>query len=219
MTQLGIFGKHPGFADFVEAGFSESVTTKLSTWLDTSLTEIRKMCGSDWNDFWDSAQALRFQIGRGVLGVGVAGILQPSRDSIGRRFPLIIGSERVRISNPAVDHDQSYWETLELHLRDVKYGNGAASLLSGLELSPESEAAEVPPNWAYRPDGDLAKLLTSTIDTDWRDAMVLRSYWWSPGTPGRAAVWLGCHGLPDVEALGMLLNGVAQKHSQDDEVG
>jgi type VI secretion system protein ImpM len=209
MAHLGILGKHPDFPDFIQAGFSEPVRAGISEWLDQRLPVIRDACGDEWHEFWYEAQSLRFWVGQDIFGSGVVGILLPSGDRVGRRFPLILGVEGACVEPPHIQTDQSLWEKLETHLARIKGGQGAKSLLTGLDLTFEDQKDHTGANWAYRPDGNLDELFLSVIQADTCDAVKSRSYWWAPRSTGRAAVWLGCEALPDADTLGMLLNGVS----------
>ncbi|MBP0484976.1 type VI secretion system-associated protein TagF [Sagittula sp. M10.9X] len=206
-------GKHPGFGDFVQAGLSKDVHDALMRWLDKTLSRVQEDAGSDWKGWWAEAQSLRFWIGRDVLGVPLAGILQPSRDKVGRVYPLILAAENVHLAVPGDGGatDQTPWEALETHVPRMQPGQGAASLLDGLtlELPAETEAERSLGHclWAHHPEGDLEALLRAAGRADLSRAALRRSYWWAPGDANRLPVWLGCHGLPDAGALGWLLAG------------
>lgn len=217
MVQVGIMGKHPGYGDFLQSGLSDHLVTALNGWLDATLPPMRDQMGADWGPFWDGAQDLRFWMGRAVLGRTVAGVLHPSRDRVGRRFPLLLAIEGGDVALPlgdAVSHTP--WDKLTAHLEKMEAGQGASALLEGLSLEVGAESAEQaglgPTLWAHHPEGDLDALLASAEAPDAARAKLARSYWWAPGTRGdsgtRAATWLGCAGLPTPQALGWLLGGV-----------
>ncbi|MFK7836784.1 MAG: type VI secretion system-associated protein TagF [Sulfitobacter sp.] len=214
---LGLMGKHPGYGDFLQAGLSAEVVDGLNLWLDSSLPVVRDQMGEDWGAFWDHAQSLRFWIGRAVLGRTLIGILHPSRDRVGRRFPLLLMVEGADVALPlGAEADQSAWEALADHLTEMQPGQGAAALLDGasIEVGAEDEqmAALGPTLWAHHPEGDLQSLLRSAAAPDAARAQLSRSYWWAPGedskTAQRAATWLACPGLPEPQALGWLLGGM-----------
>ncbi|MBS0123544.1 type VI secretion system-associated protein TagF [Thetidibacter halocola] len=215
-ASIGLMGKHPAFGDFVQAGLTDRTVSVLSLWLDRSLADLRETMGHDWPAFWDGAQGLRFWIGHKVTGRGLAGVLRPSRDRVGRRYPLLMLAEGVALPLPMQDTDQSPWEAFEAHLAGAHPadGSGAAGLLAGFkaDLPEETDAmrAEGAVLWAHHPEGDLAALLRSAGRADPARAALGRSYWWSPGDSGRLPVWLGCDGLPGAQALGWLLGGTAR---------
>ncbi|MCX7561650.1 type VI secretion system-associated protein TagF [Sulfitobacter sp. F26204] len=216
-AQIGIMGKHPGYGDFLQAGLSEQTVDAFNRWLDAILPPLRDQMGEGWGPFWDGAQDVRFWIGRAVLGCTVVGILRPSRDRVGRRFPLIIMAEGADLPVPLGDStDQAPWEVMAAHLEEMEPGHGAAALLKDISFEILAEdigrAALGPTLWAHHPDGDLAALLASAAAPDAERAQLTRSYWWAPGEQSknrnRAATWLGCSGMPEPLALGWLLGGV-----------
>ncbi len=212
-AQIGVMGKHPGFGDFVQAGLSKDTHDALMAWLDRTLARVQDEAHMDWKAWWAEAQGLRFWLGRDVLGVPVAGVLRPSRDKVGRVYPLILAAENVSLLVPGDGGatDQTPWEALEAHLDAMQPGKGGASLLEGLTLDlpaeGEAERALGPTIWAHHPEGDLDALLRAAANADLSRAAQKRSYWWAPGDDTHLPVWLGCHGLPDAGALGWLLAG------------
>ena len=212
-AHIGLIGKHPGYGDFLRAGLSQTTADALSDWADRTLSDLRDSVGNDWPAFWAGAQSLRFWAGRAVLGRTLAGILRPSQDRVGRRYPLILAAEGAHVPPPMQAEDQSLWAGLESHLDAAQPGQGAKALLDGLSVAVAPEDAQTtatgPTIWAHHPEGDLDALLRSAAKADPERAMLIRSYWWAPGRSGRAAVWLGCTGLPNAQALGWLLTGVA----------
>lgn len=214
---IGLMGKHPGYGDFLQAGLSDHVVEVMNAWLDACLPPLRDQMGEGWGAFWDNAPTLRFWIGRAVLGRTVAGVLQPSRDRVGRRFPLILMSEGCHVGLPlGTGADQGPWAALEDHMGEMQPGQGGAALLTGLDLNLPAEdemTAQLGPTlWAHHPEGDLDALLASAAEPDAQRAQLSRSYWWTPGVQtrriSRAATWLACPGLPEPQAMGWLLGGV-----------
>lgn len=212
---VGILGKHPGFGDFLRHGLSEDVAGRVAGWIDPTLHALRDQQGDRWDGFWDAARSLRFWIGRAVAGRTLAGVMRPSRDRVGRRYPLVLMAEGADLPAPVEAPGQAFYEALETHLDSALPGEGAKSLLSGLDPAALPVAAETPEMlalgpilWAHHPEGDLSALLEAAGPVDRARATTTRSYWWAPGAPGRAAIWLGQPGLPAPAALGWLLAGV-----------
>lgn len=215
VTGLGLFGKHPGYGDFLRHGFSDPVCDGLRRWADKRLHEVREEMGNRWGPFWDGAQELRFWIGGAVMGQPVCGILRPSQDKVGRRYPLIVGLEGASVPAPVSDPDQTLYEKLSQHLATASPGHGAEALLEGLDeelagiaTETRSEAELNPILWAHHPGDNLDALLSATAHEDARRALLTRSYWWAAPSAGRHPVWLGQPGLPDAGALAWLLAGV-----------
>lgn len=209
---IGIMGKHPEYGDFLRWGLSDPIVDGLTRWTDAVLPPLRDQMGEEWGAFWDNSQTLRFWIGRGVMGRTLTGVFQPSRDRVGRRYPLLLLCEGAHVPAPMVQQDQGPWEAMEAHLAQMQAGQGAKALLEGLQFDLPVEdahtAAEGPTLWAHHPEGNLGALLRSAAEVDAMRAQVLRSYWWTDAADGRAPVWLGCPGLPEAAGLGWLLAGV-----------
>lgn len=213
--EVGVLGKHPGYGDFVRHGVPEDVADLLMEWIDTTLTEVRDQLKADWADFWDNGQELRFWLGRGVLGQTTIGIFQPSRDRVGRRYPLLLLAQGVAVEAPVIDRDQRPWDVLSSQMKRMQPGQGAAALVRGVDadalfVAPEpAEASDMGPViWAHHPEGDLDALLESAAPVDHGRAATTRSYWWSTATHGRAPVWLAHPGLPGGSALAWCIGGV-----------
>lgn len=212
-ASIGLLGKHPGYGDFLRAGLSDGVADGLTGWIDATLAELRDELGQDWGPFWDGAQELRFRVGRAVLGRTLAGVLRPSCDRVGRRYPLLLLTEGAEVAPPtASDASQDLWEALSAHLDGAEPGHGARALLRGLDLAIEAEpvgrAAEGPVVWAHRPDGDLGALLRAARPVEAERAELLRAQFWTPGNGPCAAQWLAGTGLPEARALAWMLAGV-----------
>ncbi|WP_065334938.1 type VI secretion system-associated protein TagF [Tritonibacter mobilis] len=210
-AQIGLLGKHPGYGDFLRANVETSVIEHLETWLEQALAEIRDQQGQAWPAFWQQAQDLRFWIGRAVLGRSLMGVMRCSQDRAGRRYPLILIAQGAAVAAPIKDGDQSAYEALSAHFSAMQPGQGGSALLDGLQLQLPEEDEETARTgdtlWAHQPNGDLAALLDAAGGADAERALLNRSYWWSPATETKAAVWLGCAGLPSAAALHWLLAG------------
>lgn len=212
--EVGVLGKHPGYGDFVRHGIADETADELTRWIDTTLTEVRDQLKADWADFWDNGQELRFWLGRQVLGQTCIGIFRPSRDRVGRRYPLILMAQGVAVPPPVIDRDQRPWDVLSSQMKRMQPGQGAAALLRGIDSDalfvapePDSAASEGPVLWAHHPEGDLDALLASAAPVDHGRAATQRSYWWSTAAPGRAPVWLAHPGLPQGQALAWAIGG------------
>jgi type VI secretion system protein ImpM len=209
-ASLGIIGKHPGFGDFLAHGVSDPARQGLDSWLTACLPPLRDRLGEGWERFWDEAPTLRFFVGRALAGRTLAGVLRPSRDRVGRRFPLILLAEGAALPPPVVDAGQGFHAAMEAHLDRMQPGEGARSLLEGFDpaLLPAAETevdlAEGPTVWAQRGDGDLARLLAEAAPVDHARAATARSYWW---VAGPKAIWLAQPGMPGADAMGWLLGG------------
>ena len=210
-TGFCVFGKHPAHGDFLSFGVDRLIEQGLTRWLDATLSTVRTRCGGDWAPFWDAAIATRFWIGQAVIGQTLAGVLFPSRDAVGRRYPLIVAVAGSPVPPPVIEPDQTLWDTLQ-NLPDggdVRgWMAGAHEALARCPWVAGDETMALAELWARRGDGDAEALLRDAERMDHAHAALSRSYWWQRGgTPGAAASWLGCQGLPDAAALAWCLQG------------
>ncbi|MBM3546281.1 MAG: type VI secretion system-associated protein TagF [Alphaproteobacteria bacterium] len=91
-TTIGFFGKLPATGDFVVRGFERPVVSALTVWTDQLVSHLRRGAGEDWAAVFDRLQPIAWVAGEGVCGPGVfAGLMRPSMDRVGRRYPLIVG--------------------------------------------------------------------------------------------------------------------------------
>ncbi len=88
----GWFGKLPTLGDFASRRLPAAFVQGWDEWLQLGLASVRETVGEQWLD-QPGIGPRRFWIGAGVLGAaGWAGLLIPSRDRVGRRFPLTIAA-------------------------------------------------------------------------------------------------------------------------------
>lgn len=84
-SAYGFFGKLPARGDFVRAGLPRDFVTIWDRWLSGVLPGALEATG----DGWLQAPVWRFCLAPGVCGADpVVGLLLPSIDKVGRRFPL-----------------------------------------------------------------------------------------------------------------------------------
>ncbi|AUH64932.1 type VI secretion system-associated protein TagF [Paracoccus zhejiangensis] len=211
MAAPGIYGKHPGFGDFISADLPELADRELVPWMTGLLAETRKGLGEDWEPVWDVALPLRFWIGGAIWGgPHLKGVARPSRDRVGRRFPLIAVAETA--DAPPVQHpDQDFYQVTEAALAGEVTSASALREQLAAHLGDATGAVDVAPAatfWAANPALDVADLLGQIEATDRQRAAAARSYWWTGATEGRASAVLACDGLPRAGELAWLLAGV-----------
>lgn len=206
-----IIGKHPDYGDFIRHGLEPPIAEKLMRWMDTQLAKVKSSAGDDWEAFWDGAQACRFWLGREVLGKTTIGVMLPSNDRVGRRYPLLALVVGADIAPPFQDPADDIMDRIEHHLNHARGGGpgGAGALMAGLDVSDIPVEGPKPSQviWAHHPEGDLYQLLSRAAQADHALCATGRTYWWAPARGWRAAAWLGCEGLPDHQALSWLLGG------------
>lgn len=210
-----LYGKHPGFGDFLSHGLERAPVAVLEAWMQDVLPATRDDLGAAWDAVWDSAPDLRFWIGPEVLGVPLCGIWRASGDKVGRQYPLMLGLTGP-VTPPPVhpSHDATPYTALEDHLTRIAGQTagqgGVLGLVAGLDLPPLTgtpyDAAQAGMLWGMRGDDDLDRLFRDAADADAYCAQYARSHWWQPGTTDREAGWLSVNGLPGAGAMRWLLS-------------
>ena len=88
----GLFGKLPGHGDFVRRHLPRSFVAPWDAWLSEGLQAAPDARWTPW----------RFHLAPGACGPdAAAGVLAPSEDSVGRRFPLTLAALGVAGTPPA----------------------------------------------------------------------------------------------------------------------
>ena len=210
--QVGIYGKHPSFGDFVTAGLPDAGQNMLERWLHTVLPALRDMWGENWQTFFDAAPVINFWFGPDLTGgVGsICGMMGPSRDKVGRRFPLLAAVAGSGKMPPPVDTDQTLYAAFlqSVASYERREGTGAVDfhhILSqdmAAHITAHEDAGD-PGFWAVRQDGDTARLWGDVAAADHVRGAVGRSYLWCAGAGG-AAVHVS-QGLPGHEEMAWLM--------------
>lgn len=223
---VAIFGKHPGFGDFLSAGeLPGGGTQLLMDWISMTLGGWRETAGPDWQAIFDNAPALRFWVGAGPAnGAALRGVALPSRDRTGRRFPLIVAQGPAGAA-PVADHDQAFFERAETELRTLYQSERfdprevAAQLAGTLPQANGHDAANGAAFWATNPSRPPEEILSELSATDFAHAQAGRSYWWFAAVPDRGlpSGMLAGPGLPGPAEIGWLLSGGRVVQTQSPE--
>lgn len=88
-----LWGKLPAHGDFVARGLTAERQEKLDHWLSAGLAAGRERLGASFEDCYDQAPPWRFAWPSD--GGWSAGALAPSMDSVGRRYPILVGREGI----------------------------------------------------------------------------------------------------------------------------
>lgn len=90
---FGVFGKIPAVADFIQFGLPVDFVQAWDPWLQAGILEAKERFGESWGDFYNSAPIWRFALPAGSAGASaMLGVLMPSVDRVGRRFPLTLAA-------------------------------------------------------------------------------------------------------------------------------
>ncbi len=84
-----VFGKLPAHGDFVARGLAAEDRAAFDAWLSGSLLAARDHYGAEFAERFDVAQPWQ------AAGDGVAGAIAASQDAVGRRYPVVLLTDRV----------------------------------------------------------------------------------------------------------------------------
>lgn len=204
----GLYGKHPGFGDFISAGLGEH-WRGLADWAEANLGAWREGAGPDWQARFDAAPALCFWIGPALAGeMALRGAMMPSRDRTGRRFPLVVA--QAGGLPPVLDMAQDFHlAALHALMRLLSADSfEPRDAVQDLQLpAPEGASPGWPTFWAGNPELAPRDLFAQLAATDHAHATAYRSYWWFSGADGRFSGVLACQGWPGPVELGWLISG------------
>jgi type VI secretion system protein ImpM len=216
--RAGLFGKHPAFGDFIGRGVAPALQAALEAWLGPTLAQVAAQRGDDFAMLFDRAPPLAFWIGARVLaeseGRALRGVLVPSRDRVGRRYPFALVQHPGPALPPPLVADDGFSamavKAVEGALRAdvVTAGDLLACLAEMPTPADHADAGDL--FWATNPQTSAAALWRSLVAEDLCRAARQRSYWSADLRPGHSATAvLACDGLPDARALDWLMAGVA----------
>ncbi|KAA1177363.1 type VI secretion system-associated protein TagF [Rhizobium tropici] len=113
---IGFFGKLPTHGDFVSSALGLRLQSELDRWIHGGLIALEAALGTEWRRLFHATTAWRFVVGSGIWGpTAMAGVILPSRDRVGRSFPLIIVAQLQRFSGQLRDlcEDDSWFTAVE----------------------------------------------------------------------------------------------------------
>ncbi len=215
---VGVFGKHPGFGDFIGRGVPPALQARLESWLTATLSAVAGSAGENWHTLHDHAPAIGFWIGARVLaeseGRSLRGVILSSHDRVGRRFPLVLVQCPAGAMPPTLAPDDGFHAAavpalLALLSADVVTTGDLLAALPALPL-PAWQQVEGDLFWAVNPVRPAAEMWAELAGADLQRGAQRRSYFWTDARPSiSTSTVLGCDGLPDAQALGWLMAGVA----------
>jgi type VI secretion system protein ImpM len=219
----GLFGKLPAKRDFIAARAPRRFLDVFEPWLQTGLATSKQALGADWADIYNRAPLWRFWIGGGLCGEDAVGVLMPSVDGVGRRFPLCLFScelERPPAA-PEFDANEAWFAAAETMLLGALDATSFEALAEAAANMPApAPAADVEGVEAL---GDGVRLLRGG-DFSGGFARARRaggagfdavSYWWTAGGEDFPALALVTSGLPAPARFADLLTGAFAGGARD----
>lgn len=88
---FGAFGKMPSVGDFFRLGVAPAFVQVWDEWIQRSMLAASQALGEAWDQHYMSTPIWRFCLSPGLAGPQkMLGVLMPSVDRVGRRFPLTL---------------------------------------------------------------------------------------------------------------------------------
>jgi len=136
----GFYGKIPATGDFVGRGLSGSFVRAWDRWVAAHLAPLQT------SGAWPEHLALRFILGSAANGP-IAGVVLPSHDRAGRRFPLTVASP-VKVPAREMASAAAPWfaaieDAADLARRGELTADEFAAVLAGLPF-PDLDASRNP---------------------------------------------------------------------------
>lgn len=149
---FGAFGKMPSAGDFFRLNPPAGFVSAWDGWVQQAMLETQVALGPDWDGRYMSAPIWRFTLSPGLAGPQPAmGVLMPSVDRVGRRFPLTLMAAQPTAGSAAgaaADHLRAgpvFVALEDLALAALDDGMTRERLEQGLAgIAPPPAAAAVP---------------------------------------------------------------------------
>ncbi len=134
---FGAFGKMPDVGDFFRLNAPGGFVRVWDSWLQQLMLEAQTVYGAEFDRHYMSAPLWRFTLAAGLAGPAkIMGVLMPSVDRVGRRFPLTLMVQLDTPGPPALDHlrERILFEKLEdIALSTLENGMSKDRLWSDLQ--------------------------------------------------------------------------------------
>ena len=147
---FGAFGKMPSVGDFFRLNPPAGFVAVWDDWIQRAMLAAQTVLGADWDTHYMSAPIWRFALSPGLAGPQkVIGVLMPSVDRVGRRFPLTLMAPLSTPGPAQLDHfseDALFGrlETLALDaLEDAMTRERLAGLLADIQVPQFRHSAPV----------------------------------------------------------------------------
>jgi type VI secretion system protein ImpM len=201
----GYFGKVSTHGDFVTRRLPHGLVAAWDEWLQQCIQASRERLGEQWLNHYLTSPVWRFAISPGVVGAdGLAGVMMPSVDRVGRYFPLMIAAPG---APPLLDWLQRHAAWFDAIDDLARTSLDPAFTLERFDTAPEPalEAASAPASapagaWRLPLGDDMAAAIAGAV-------LHAHSLWWSEGSPGIEASLVICEGMPRPQAFAAMLDG------------
>jgi type VI secretion system protein ImpM len=223
----GLFGKLQTKRDFVTVDLPRSFVIIWEEWLQQAIAQSQTSLGDEWLATYLSAPLWRFRLGAKTSGEDlpggeITGVIMPSVDGIGRKFPLTVAfcaAPGASLASPESAEADAWYASVEdfmLHLLDSEpsYEQSLEALRALPDFPPGPDIDDIEIGFSdahgFFAQCDAEKLPVVLEQLQEREGARLlqkSSLWWTIGGSDWPAAGFMCGGLPSGEAFTAMLSG------------
>jgi type VI secretion system protein ImpM len=209
---LGFYGKLPAHGDFIERRWSGSAVAGWDEWLQRALAISREQLGERWLDTYLTSPLWRFGLSAGCVdGNHWLGVLLPSVDSVGRYFPLVLGTELTapcHLVATFLGAEVWFTELEQAALAALDQNLDAEQLAERLQALPALPLAPPAANGAgIYSAAPLDQALPQLLEWQWRSATGAASLWRTQGSDAVRECLLMAAGMAPASGYAAMLDG------------
>ena len=228
-STAGIYGKLPGYGDFIFRNLKAGFINPWDEWLQHFISASKEQIGGDWLNVYLTSPIWRFVFSPGVIDGNVhAGVMLPSVDRVGRYFPITVVKSFPSDVNP-VDifiYEADWFRLLEENCLSALNGDmDADELVEAVSCQPSTVTSK------YGPTTDLGDLGPMVFDLPGSEAAHIKallpyvvnaslsatlksfSIWMTDGSEYINPMVFSCKGLPPVGGAASMLDGRWQERN------
>lgn len=222
MAGFGAFGKMPSAGDFFRLNTPVGFVRVWDNWLQQVMLAGQGAYGRDFDGHYMSAPIWRFTLPAGQAGAAkVMGVMMPSVDRVGRRFPLTLMAPLATPGPAALDHlsDAAVFARLEDvaldALEDTMTRDKLSEVLADISVPDMRAVAPLPAANArlVRMGPTGAELLSPALAGEPLEARLKGCSLWTAILDGVPRM-MACPGLPQGEAAMRLFDLSASSWSE-----
>ncbi|MCP3688640.1 MAG: type VI secretion system-associated protein TagF [Gammaproteobacteria bacterium] len=227
--QAGLYGKLPGYGDFLTRNLASNFVESWDNWLQLYISATREQIGDSWLDTYLTSPIWRFVLSSGVIdGQNWGGVIMPSVDRVGRYFPVtLIKPFPVHVSPVNYMLNQTHWydeveslcltaleenmdvdelvevcDQIELNINDAYYATTQIGEMGAFVIGlPGGEDNGLDFSMAFAFNALLAGSLSSF------------SIWQTQGSSLVAPSLFCCQGLPLIGGIASMMDGQWQSRN------
>ncbi|MEW6436184.1 MAG: type VI secretion system-associated protein TagF [Pseudomonadota bacterium] len=211
----GFFGKLPIRGDFVSRRMDTKARAVLDDWLSDCIVTSNRALGERWAEAYAHAPAWRFILTAGVAGSApLAGIMVPSADHYGRRFPLVIVVEIPNCPQPfgLVRTAGAWFSAAERAAQSGLMGGNSLEVFdSRVEALGQpvfaSDSTAAARHFAFHDETSLTRAYSGVLEAALDQQPINATLWWTSGSGGIAPSLLYHKGLPAADRFAAFLDG------------